>query len=143
MAYYEMMYLRFMGLNYDQIAQKTGYKPQTVRLYFSKGGLLNELYTEWIKEAKDISKNEALEMAWGHLPDIMRSRIVAAKGYGAPANTAAEIILRYTLGNPDKPMIQNNIQINNETQITGFQYIIPNDPNNKTNVETTPSVPST
>lgn len=142
-AHYEMMYWRFMGLDYKAIAAKTGYAYQTIRLYFSKGGLLNELYTEWLKNAETESKDQVLQMMWGHLPDIVRSRIVAAKGFGAPANTAAEIILRYTLGNPDGPMIQNNIQIN-DNRITGFNYIVPekpNDTNNQTDVETAPSVP--
>ncbi len=140
-AYYEMLYLRFMGLNYEQIAAKTNYSHSHVKRLFSKNGVLHDLYEQWKETAKKNSIEEALDMMFGHLPDIVRSRIVAAKGYGAPANTAAEIILRYTLGNPDKPTIQNNIQIN-DNRITGFQYIIPNDPNNKTDLETASSVPS-
>lgn len=142
-VYYDMLYLKFMGLDYKQIAERTGYSYDWVKHLFAKGGVLYDLHTQWLETAKKNSMEDSLEMMWGHLPDIVRSRIVAAKGFGAPANTAAEIILRYTLGNPDKPMIQNNIQINNETQITGFQYIIPNDPNNKTDVETTSGISST
>lgn len=112
-AYYEMLYLRFMGLTYEQIADKTNYSHSHVKLLFSKNGVLHDLYRQWVDTAKKNSVEEAIDMMFGHLPDIIRSRIVLAKSLGMGSNEAAKMILGYTLGNTDRPMVQNNIQINN------------------------------
>lgn len=112
-VYYEMLYLRFMGLTYDQIAKKTNYSHSRVRALFAKNGVLHDLYREWLETAKKNSMEEALDMMFAHLPDIIRARIMHAESMGMGSNEAAKIILNYTLGNPERPLTQNNIQINN------------------------------
>lgn len=141
--YYEAFGLRIMGLTYDQIAEKVQKNPVYVRELFSHKGRIYKFWREFAENRQKEAHEEILDMIWGHLPDVIRARIVHAKSLGMGSNQAAEILLRYTLGNTEKPTIQNNIQINN-TKITGFNYIVPekpNDPDNTTNLETTPSIP--
>jgi hypothetical protein len=144
--HYEMLYLRFMGLTYKKIAEQMGYTHDTVRGYFAKGGRLHELYRLWVETAKKNAIEESLDMMYGHLPDIVRSRIVLAKSMGKGSNEAAKMIFSYTLGNPDKNVVssQTNVQVNNNQVITGFEYIVPVEPNhentNQTDVETASGV---
>lgn len=141
--YYDAFAMKIMGLTSEQIADRLMKHPVTVRSLFSKKGALYKFWRAYVEEHRTIAEEEILDMMWGHLPDIIRTRIVKAKTMGLGSNEAAKIILGFTMGDPSKPTVQNNIQINN-TKITGFNYIVPekpNDPDNTTNLETTPSVP--
>ncbi len=96
--YYDMFMYRLMGLTYEQIAEKTGYSHSWVRALFAKGGVLYEFWQQWLETAKENSLEEATTMAFGHLPDIMRTRIMQAKSLGAGAVESTKIILGLTFG---------------------------------------------
>jgi len=104
--YYDMFTYRLMGLTYEQIAEKTGYSPSWVRALFAKGGVLYELWREWLEAAKENSVDEALTMVFGHLPDIMRTRILQAKSLGAGAVESTKLIFGLTLGLDRKKIVE-------------------------------------
>ena len=142
--YYDAFGLRIMGLTLEQIAERTGKSHSHVRSLFASKGRIYKFWREYVESRKKDAHEEILDMIWGHLPDVIRARIVHAKTLGMGSNQAAEILLKYTLGDPSKPSVQNNIQIN-DNRITGFNYIVPqkpNDSNNNSNLETAPSLPS-
>jgi hypothetical protein len=99
--YYQMFYMRLMGLTYEQIGEKTKYHPDSVRHIFAKGGVLYDLWQEWKKTAKENSLEEARDMMFGQLPDVVRTMIMTAKApYTATGVTAGMKIMEYTLGKP-------------------------------------------
>ncbi len=101
MAYYEMFAYRMAGLTYKQIAEKTKYTEDWVRHIFAKGGALNELYRNFLQRAKEESVDEAMDMMFAHLPDIVKMRIKQAKnGTDAGAVVSSKMIMDYTLGDP-------------------------------------------
>jgi hypothetical protein len=98
-----MFALRILGLTYAQIAEKTGYKEDTVKHLFAAAGVLGKLWKEWTEKAKGESVEESLNMMFGHLPDIVRANILDAKMTNTPGAVAArKIIFDYTLGEPEK-----------------------------------------
>ena len=100
-VYYEMFYLRLMGLTYGQIAEKTGYNQSYIKHIFAKGGVLYDLWQEWKKTAKENSLEEARDMMFGQLPDVVRTMIMTAKApYTATGVMAGIKIMDYTLGKP-------------------------------------------
>jgi hypothetical protein len=100
-VHYQMFYLRFMGLTYEQIAEKTGYHQDRVRHIFAKGGVLYDLWQNWLKTAKENSLEEARDMMFGQLPDVVRTMIMTAKSpYTATGVSAGTKIMDYTLGKP-------------------------------------------
>ncbi len=99
--YYEMFYLRLMGLTYGQIAEKTGYSQGRIKHIFARGGALHDLWQEWKKTAKENSLEEAQDMMFGQLPDVVRTMIMTAKApYTATGVSAGIRIMDYTLGKP-------------------------------------------
>jgi hypothetical protein len=107
-VYYQMFQLRLMGLTYPQIAGKTGYSEDHVKHIFAKGGVLYELWQEWKRAAKENSLEEALDLMFGHLPDIARANVVDAKQTNSPVGIAArKMIFDYTLGKPEEKLKVN------------------------------------
>src|SRR4030042_2315340 len=99
MAYYEMFAYRMAGLTYKQIAEKTNYSEDWIRHIFAKGGVLYELYQNFLQRAKEDSIDEAMDMMFAHLPEIINKRIMHAKsGDDAGAVISSKMIMDYTLG---------------------------------------------
>lgn len=97
-VYYDMFTYRLMGLTYGQIAEKTGYSEGWVKHLFAKGGVLYDLWRKWLDTAKKNSIDEAVTMMFGHLPDIIRARIIHAKSMSAGAVESSKLIMGFTLG---------------------------------------------
>lgn len=109
--YYEMFALRVLGLTYAQIAEKVGFSEGWVRQLFMNSGVLGQLWKSWVEKAKGDSVEEALTMAFGHLPDAMRSNIFDAKQVGTPVAVASrKMLFDYTLGKPvEKHLVKVNV----------------------------------
>lgn len=99
--YYEIFALRIIGLTYKQIANKTNYSEDRIKHLFYSKGVLCELWLSWVETAKKESIDEAIDMMFGHLPDIMRANILHAKSQSVGAVLARKIIFEYTLGKPE------------------------------------------
>lgn len=103
--YYDIFGLRILGLTYKQIAEKIGYSEQHIRRLFAKGGMLYSFWEQWLDVAKEDSIDEAINMMFGHLPDIVRANILDAKMTNSPVAVAArKMIFEYTLGKPEERM---------------------------------------
>lgn len=98
--YFEVFTLRLLGLNFRQIAEKTGYSHEHIRYLFSKAGVLSQLWVEFLVEAKKSSLDEAIMMMYANLPDIARNLVNIAKGSDMSGVRAAQIVFSYTLGDP-------------------------------------------
>lgn len=114
-VYFEMFSLRTIGLTYKQIAEKTGYHEDRIRHIFARGGVLYQLWSEWLEIAKKNSLEEAFAIMFGHLPDIVRTRVLHAKRFDMGAVASSKIILDYTLGRPEK-----RFNINARAQVATF-----------------------
>ena len=99
--YFDVFTFRLMGLTYEQIAAKTGYSSDWIRHMFSKGGVLQQLWLNWLQSAKAESIDEAITMMFGHLPDVVRARIVHAKGQDKGAVESSKMIFKHTLDKDD------------------------------------------
>lgn len=100
-VYFDMLAYRMAGLTYKQIAEKTNYSEWRVEHIFAKGGLLHDLYKNYLQVAKENSVDEAIDMMFAHLPDITKKLIMHAKtGDDAGAVISSKIIMDYTLGDP-------------------------------------------
>lgn len=118
-VYYDMFYLRLMGLNFEEIAAKTlnpatgkPYSYDHVRRLFSAGHACHNLWHRWKEVAKQNSLEEVFDMVVGQLPDIIRTRIADAKGFGPTAIASTKIIIDLIMGRPERLVYQNNSQIN-------------------------------
>lgn len=101
MAYVNIFTMRFLGLTFDQIAEKTGYNSAYLRRLFMEGGKLHNLYQDFREKAKEMGVQEAVDMMFGQLPDIVRAMIMTAKTpYSATGVSAGKQIMEYTLGKP-------------------------------------------
>ena len=112
-VYFQIFTLRLVGFRYEEIASRVGYTAQYIRLLFSKGHILNELWLDWVKDAKANCVDEALTIMIGNLPDITRARVQHAKGNDPGAVVSSKIIFEYVLGRPDdarKQRLNNNPQ---------------------------------
>lgn len=97
-AYYEMFALRIQGWDYKEIAIETGYSYDRVKHIFAKGGVLYDLYRDWVKNRKLDRVEEAVDLAFEHLPDIMRANIKHAMTPYEGAPMARKMIFDLTLG---------------------------------------------
>jgi hypothetical protein len=105
--YYEIFALRIMGLTYKQIASKIGYSEDHIKHLFYSKGVLRELLQSWLETTKKENIDEAINMMYGHLPDIMRTTIINARTPNSMIGImAAKIIFEYTLGKPGR-LIKN------------------------------------
>lgn len=99
--YYDVFALRILGLTYEQIAEKTNYSPDRIRHLFARGGVLYKFWRSWVEDFKKESVDEALDMMFGHLPDIVRANILHAKSQAMGAVLARKMLFEYTLGKPE------------------------------------------
>jgi hypothetical protein len=102
--YYEVFALRITGLTYKQIAEKTGYAESTLKQLFSSEGVLKKFYRDWVAKHKADDLEESLDMMFAHLPDIVRARILQAKGNDMGAFLSSKLIFENTLGKPEERM---------------------------------------
>ncbi len=111
-AYYDMFYLRLLGLTYKQIAEKTEYSESHIRRLFAENGALHDLWQGWLKTAKENAKDEAITMMFGNLRGVVGSLINTAQSGGLNSVSASRILLAYTLGDPKSRIEQ---QVDNDT----------------------------
>jgi len=119
--YYQIFALKLTGYKYDAIAKMTGYTEDWLRHLFCKGGALYEVWRGWAETAKGEFEEEVMDMAFANLPDIMRRRILHARGMvedDPGAVLSSKIILDYTLGKPEKRM--RNKDSNSDINFTSF-----------------------
>lgn len=96
--YYEMFVLRIQGYDMKEIAQQTGYSHSHVKHVFMKGGVLNDLYRDWVENRKGDKVEEAMDLMFEHLPDVVRANIGHAMTTGIGAPAARKLIFDGTLG---------------------------------------------
>lgn len=99
--YYEIFALRMLGLTYEQIAEKTKYTADHIRHLFARGGVLHDFWRNWVEDFKKENVDEAMDMMFGHLPDIVRANILHAKSQALGAVLARKMLFEYTLGKPE------------------------------------------
>lgn len=100
--YYELFALRILGLTYKQISEKTTYSESHIRYLFSSKGVLWSLYRDWVINHKKENTEGALDMLFGHLPDLIKMEIVSAKDPMTMVGLMARHkIFDYTLGKPE------------------------------------------
>lgn len=141
--YLKIFTLRALGFTYKEIAEKTGFTSQHLRRLFMRGGKLHKPFLTFRTIAQQESIEEAQNIYFGSLPDVARTLVTTAKMPYEPSGVAAaKIIIEQTMGTPEKPLVQNNIQINNvnipperqEMIISAFKNfgVIENDTNKNT-----------
>ena len=111
MAYYDMFALRILGATYEEIAKKTGYNASYVRRLFCRGGVLHQLYRDWVDNKKKENIEEMFDVIFGNLPDIIRTRAAHAQSLLPGSVESAKLLLGYVLGDPSAA--RTNVQINN------------------------------
>lgn len=97
-GYYEMFGLRIQGWDMKEIAQETGYSYDHVRYLFSKNGVLYDFWREWVRDRKAGRVEQAIDMAFEHLPDVMKANIKHAMTGLEGAPMARKMIFDLTLG---------------------------------------------
>jgi len=97
-AYYEMFALRIKGYDMKDIADQTGYSHQHVRNIFSKGGVLYDLWRDWVQNRKADKVEEAMDLMFEHLPDVVKANIAHAMTGTPGAPFARKLIFDGTLG---------------------------------------------
>lgn len=102
MAYYEMFGLRLIGFTYRQIAEKVDYSESHVKRLFAEGGILHKVWEDWLIKAKKNCVDESIAIMFGHLPDIVRARVIHAKKFDVGAIVSSKMIFEYTLGRPEE-----------------------------------------
>ncbi len=114
--YYDIFGLRVMGCDYKTIAEKTGYSYQHIRNIFARSGVLYEFWRHWCDEHKKEALEEATDMEWGQLPDIVRANIISAKDTKTMVGVAArKMIFDRTFGRPE-----DRIKINANVAVVNF-----------------------
>jgi len=99
--YTKILNMRMLGYPYNKIAEQTSYSESWLRQLFSKGGILYDYYSNFVKETRDSNTREALDIMFAHLPDVIKRLVMNAKNGSDPsAVSSAKIILSYTLGLP-------------------------------------------
>lgn len=112
--YMQVFTLRALGFTYKEIAEKTGYNGVYLRRLFMRGGKLHKPFLAFRTVAQQESVEEAQNVFFGSLPDVARTLATTAKMPYEPSGVmAGKVILEQTIGDPSKPSVQNNIQINN------------------------------
>lgn len=99
--YFDIFLLRVMGLNMNQIAERTHLSYDRIRHLFAAGGAVHELWLEWKAKHAQESFEDTMMIMTSHLPDIARAKVLQAKqekGEGSVA--AARMVFEYTMGRP-------------------------------------------
>lgn len=127
--YYDLFALRIMGLDFKQIAEKSGYAYQTVRNLFARSGVLYQFWRDWVEERKKDAMEEVTDMEWGHLPDIVRANILDAKLQNSMVGISArKMIFDRTFGRPeDKIKLDARVGIFNFTDWVRQQTLLMNE----------------
>lgn len=97
-VYFEMFAMRVQGYNFKEIAEHTGYRHDWVRTLFSRNGVMHEYWREWVEEHKVNRVEEAIDMAFDHLPDVMKANIKHSLTAYDGAPMARKLIFDLTLG---------------------------------------------
>lgn len=102
-VYFQMFRAKLLGLTYKQIADQLGYAEGSVRHIFTRGGPLYEYWQDWKREQMELSADEAMEIMFGHTPQIVRTMAVSAeRPHSMVGFLAGAKILEYTLGKPEE-----------------------------------------
>lgn len=100
--YWDAFALRFMGLTYPQIAEKTQKSLSSVRHIFAKSGAMYKYWRDYVEVRKSESVEEGVDMLYGHLPNAMRKLIThAVEGRGLVSLEAIRTQMQYTIGKPE------------------------------------------
>jgi hypothetical protein len=101
--YMEAFALRMMGYTYQEIARKTQKSDSHIRNLFAKSGKLYGYWRDYVEEHKSHNIEEALDMAFAHLPNAMRAHIIASQNVKSSVGLEARRdLFAYTLGKPDQ-----------------------------------------
>ena len=102
-GHYKAFGLRMQGYTLEQVAEQTGYSYSYVRKIFARSGTLYQYWRQWVEEKHADVVEEALDMAFGNLPDAMRRHIVAGQNTRSMVGVVArQDIFAYTLGKPEQ-----------------------------------------
>jgi hypothetical protein len=101
--YFEAFALRVRGLTYKSIAERLKKNESYVRQLFMKTGPLYEYYRDYVTNHKQEEVEQALDMMFGHLTDVVRLDIIAAQNTKSMVgHLARETIKAHTLGKPEE-----------------------------------------
>lgn len=96
--YYDIFAMRIQGYEMKKIAEETGYTYGWIRTLFARGGVLYEYWRDWVENRKADQVERAIDMAFEHLPDVMKANIQHAMTPFEGAPMARKLIFDLTLG---------------------------------------------